>query len=52
VHLADWDDTELIIPEGWPTEWEDALTSLIPASWRLGVLLCEFPIALLFGQAG
>ena len=52
VHLADWADTELIIPEGWPAEWEDALTGLIPASWRLGVLLCEFPVALLFGQAG
>jgi (1->4)-alpha-D-glucan 1-alpha-D-glucosylmutase len=52
VHLADWADTELVIPDGWPMEWEDALTGLIPASWRLGALLCEFPIALLFGQAG
>ena len=41
-----WGDTEVELPEGAPTEWQDALTGLIPASWRMGDLLAEFPAAL------
>jgi (1->4)-alpha-D-glucan 1-alpha-D-glucosylmutase len=45
--LADWGDTELVRPEGAPGEWRDAITGLVPASWRLADLLAEFPVALL-----
>ncbi len=48
ARLADWEDTEIVLPGGAPSEWQDALTSLIPASWRLDALLREFPVALLF----
>jgi (1->4)-alpha-D-glucan 1-alpha-D-glucosylmutase len=42
-----WGDTEIVLPEGAPGEWIDALTGLIPASLRLADLLREFPVALL-----
>jgi (1->4)-alpha-D-glucan 1-alpha-D-glucosylmutase len=45
--LSGWDDTELVLPEGAPREWRDAITGLIPASWRIADLLAEFPVALL-----
>jgi (1->4)-alpha-D-glucan 1-alpha-D-glucosylmutase len=45
--VADWEDTEIIAPAGAPREWTDALTGIIPASWRMADLLREFPVALL-----
>jgi (1->4)-alpha-D-glucan 1-alpha-D-glucosylmutase len=48
--LTDWADTEVVRPEGAPEDWQDVLTGLIPASWRVGDLLGEFPVALLVGQ--
>jgi len=45
--LADWADTEIVTPEGAPREWHDAITGLIPASWRMADLLKEFPLALM-----
>jgi (1->4)-alpha-D-glucan 1-alpha-D-glucosylmutase len=45
--LGDWGDTAIALPGGAPSEWVDALTGLIPASWRLADLLREFPVALL-----
>jgi (1->4)-alpha-D-glucan 1-alpha-D-glucosylmutase len=47
VGVTDWGDTELVMPEGAPTEWQDVLTSLIPASLRIVDVLREFPVALL-----
>ena len=47
--LEGWADTELELPENAPAEWQDALTGLIPASWRIGDLLREFPVAMLAG---
>jgi (1->4)-alpha-D-glucan 1-alpha-D-glucosylmutase len=45
--LTDWADTEVVPPEGAPEEWQDVVTGLIPASWRVADLLREFPVALL-----
>jgi len=45
--LMDWEDTEIVLPEGAPREWRDAITGLIPAGWRMSELLREFPVALL-----
>jgi (1->4)-alpha-D-glucan 1-alpha-D-glucosylmutase len=45
--LAEWRDTEIVLPEGAPREWRDAITGLIPGSWRMSDLLREFPVALL-----
>jgi (1->4)-alpha-D-glucan 1-alpha-D-glucosylmutase len=47
VTLADWSDTELILPPGAPDDWTDALTGLVPATLRLADLLREFPVALI-----
>jgi len=47
AHLTDWADTELVMPEGAPEEWQDMFTGLIPGSFRLADLLREFPVALL-----
>jgi len=44
--VDEWGDTEIELPEGAPGEWRDELTGLIPASWQLGDLLAEFPVAL------
>ena len=52
IRLGDWDDTELALPEDAPTEWQDVVTGLIPASWRLADLLREFPVALVTGDRG
>ena len=41
--LEDWEDTELEAPEGAPSEWQDVMTGLIPASWRLRDLLAKRP---------
>ncbi len=46
---GEWGSTELALPEGAPAEWKDALTGLIPGSWRIADLLREFPVALLHG---
>jgi (1->4)-alpha-D-glucan 1-alpha-D-glucosylmutase len=48
--LDSWEDTELEMPPGAPSEWRDVLTGLIPASWRLADLLAEFPVAMLARQ--
>ncbi|MBZ5726439.1 MAG: malto-oligosyltrehalose synthase [Acidobacteriia bacterium] len=45
--LDGWQDTELVLPQEAPSEWEDVLTGLIPGSWRMADLLAEFPVALL-----
>jgi (1->4)-alpha-D-glucan 1-alpha-D-glucosylmutase len=45
--VADWGDTEIAMPADAPAEWQDMLTGIIPASWRLADLLREFPVALL-----
>jgi maltooligosyltrehalose synthase len=45
--VAEWGDTEVVLPAGAPAEWSDCLTGLTPASWRVGDLLAEFPVALL-----
>jgi (1->4)-alpha-D-glucan 1-alpha-D-glucosylmutase len=45
--LSDWADTVLELPRDAPGQWEDALTGLIPPSWRLQDLLAEFPVAML-----
>jgi (1->4)-alpha-D-glucan 1-alpha-D-glucosylmutase len=47
TRLEDWGDTEIAMPEDRPPEWTDALTGIIPSSWRLADLLREFPVALL-----
>ena len=47
AHLTGWADTEVILPNGAPAAWQDVLTRLTPASWRLADLLREFPVALL-----
>jgi (1->4)-alpha-D-glucan 1-alpha-D-glucosylmutase len=53
VGLTEWSDTEVMLPPGAPQEWQDALTTLIPRSWRVGDLLRDFPVALLAsGGAG
>ena len=44
--LTDWADTEILLPPGAPDKWRDALTGLIPASWRVADLLRDFPVAL------
>jgi (1->4)-alpha-D-glucan 1-alpha-D-glucosylmutase len=46
-NLQDWADTEIVLPLNAPREWRDVLTGLIPAGWRMGELLKEFPVALL-----
>jgi (1->4)-alpha-D-glucan 1-alpha-D-glucosylmutase len=45
--LADWADTEIVLPPEAPREWRDVLTGLIPAGWRMSDLVKEFPVALL-----
>jgi (1->4)-alpha-D-glucan 1-alpha-D-glucosylmutase len=49
--VTEWGDTEVMlpagVPAGVPSEWSDCLTGLTPASWRVGDLLAEFPVALL-----
>jgi (1->4)-alpha-D-glucan 1-alpha-D-glucosylmutase len=45
--ISEWGDTELVMPDAAPPEWVDALTGIIPASWRLADLLREFPVAFL-----
>jgi (1->4)-alpha-D-glucan 1-alpha-D-glucosylmutase len=49
--LDDWSDTELVPPEIAPPQsdlaWQDALTGLTPATWSIGGLLREMPVALL-----
>jgi (1->4)-alpha-D-glucan 1-alpha-D-glucosylmutase len=45
--LDEWGGTELILPDGVPTEWKDVITGLIPPSFRVGDLLAEFPVAML-----
>ncbi len=45
--LEDWGSTELLLPEGAPSQWKDALTGLVPASWRIRDVLAEFPVGLL-----
>jgi len=45
--IVEWGDTEVVLPEGAPEEWSDCLTGLVPASWKVGDLLAEFPVALL-----
>ena len=47
VGLADWSNTELILPSGAPAQWTDAVTGLIPASLSLSDVLREWPVALL-----
>jgi len=49
--LDEWGGTELILPEGVPSEWKDVITGLIPPTFRLGDLLAEFPVAMLEGVA-
>jgi (1->4)-alpha-D-glucan 1-alpha-D-glucosylmutase len=44
--LGEWGDTELVLPDGTPAEWQDVLTGLIPASRRLADILGAFPVAL------
>jgi len=46
TRVREWEDTELVLPEGAPTEWHDVVTGLIPASWRVADLLREFPVAM------
>jgi (1->4)-alpha-D-glucan 1-alpha-D-glucosylmutase len=50
--VEDWDDTEVELPEGAPGEWRDALTGLIPANWRVGEILAEFPVGLVAAVNG
>ena len=45
--LEDWGSTELLLPDGAPSQWKDALTGLVPASWRIRDVLAEFPVGLL-----
>jgi (1->4)-alpha-D-glucan 1-alpha-D-glucosylmutase len=47
--VLEWGDTEVVLPEGAPSEWSDCLTGLTPASWRAADLLREFPVAMLAG---
>ncbi|MBV9507608.1 MAG: malto-oligosyltrehalose synthase [Acidobacteriia bacterium] len=50
VGLSDWADTEIILPDSAPGDCRDALTGLIPASFRTADLLREFPVALVACQ--
>jgi (1->4)-alpha-D-glucan 1-alpha-D-glucosylmutase len=43
--IREWGATELDAPAA--GEWSDAITGLIPASFRIGDLFAEFPVALL-----
>jgi (1->4)-alpha-D-glucan 1-alpha-D-glucosylmutase len=45
--VDDWGETAIVPPAGVPEGWRDAITCLIPPSWKLSDLLAEFPIALL-----
>jgi (1->4)-alpha-D-glucan 1-alpha-D-glucosylmutase len=45
--VQDWGDTEIVLPEGAPTHWQDRLTCLFPGSFMMKDLLAEFPVALL-----
>jgi (1->4)-alpha-D-glucan 1-alpha-D-glucosylmutase len=45
--VAEWGDTEIVLPDDAPSEWSDCLTGLIPRSWRIADILAEFPVALL-----
>ncbi len=45
--MEDWGDTEIVLPEGAPEEWCDALTGVTLASRRVAELLEVFPVALL-----
>jgi len=47
--IEEWGDTAIELPGGAPSEWKDAITGLIPASWRMADLLAEFPVGLLVG---
>jgi len=47
--LTDWEDTEIASPPAAAEEGQDALTGLIPSSWRVEDLLREFPVALVVG---
>jgi (1->4)-alpha-D-glucan 1-alpha-D-glucosylmutase len=49
TQVTEWGDTAVVLPEGAPAEWQDVITGLIPASWRMADLLGEFPVALLKG---
>ena len=50
TRLADWGNTEIVSPPGAAENGLDALTGLIPTSWRLGDLLREFPVAMVMGR--
>jgi (1->4)-alpha-D-glucan 1-alpha-D-glucosylmutase len=47
VGLTDWSTTELVLPEGAPSQWADAVTGLTPSSLCVADLLSEWPVALL-----
>ncbi len=44
--VHDWGDTELVMPEGAPAEWTDAITGLAAGSWKIQQLLAEFPVGM------
>jgi len=46
-HVPEWGETEVVLPDGSPSEWTDCLTGLTPANARVGELLKEFPVAML-----
>ena len=43
----DWGNTELVPPEGAPSEWTEVFTGLPVSGWSVGNLLASFPVALL-----
>ncbi|HEV3330754.1 MAG TPA: malto-oligosyltrehalose synthase [Bryobacteraceae bacterium] len=49
--LTDWGNTEILAPPAASETGQDALTGLIPVSWRVEDLLREFPLGLVLGQA-
>jgi (1->4)-alpha-D-glucan 1-alpha-D-glucosylmutase len=49
TRVHDWRDTEIVMPDGAPREWTDAITGLTASSWRIQELLAEFPLGIWAG---
>jgi (1->4)-alpha-D-glucan 1-alpha-D-glucosylmutase len=50
--VHDWGDTEIVMPDGAPGEWTDAITGLVASNWRVKELLAGLPVGLWAGNAG
>jgi (1->4)-alpha-D-glucan 1-alpha-D-glucosylmutase len=48
-----WQKTEIVLPQGAPRSWHDAITERLHQSARslpVGAILSHFPVSLLLGQ--